>query len=111
MDVSIPGFEDIPYEVFFTNAPIGIFIADEQGRYTFVNDAACAMTGYSRDELIGMSLFHLISQEDQDFAAAHFTKVKNTGSATGEYRYVTKSGEIRYWEVKAVRVSDACFIG
>ncbi len=111
LDVSIPGFQDIPYQLFFTNAPIGIFIADEEGRYIFVNDAACAMTGYSRDELIGENLIHLIYPDDLDVAAGHFAQVKNTGSATGECRYVTKSGEIRYWEVKAVRISDNYFIG
>ena len=30
-DQSIPGFEEIPYEAFFSNAPIGIFVADDQG--------------------------------------------------------------------------------
>jgi len=110
-DQSIPGFEEIPYEAFFSNAPIGIFVADDQGRYLFVNDAACTMTGYTRDELIGKNLIQFVYPDDREFAYRHFAQVKETGSAVGDCRYVTKSKEIRYWEVKAVRISDTCYIG
>ena len=108
---AIPGFGEISYEAFFSNAPIGIFVADEQGRYVFVNDAACTMTGYPRDELIGKNLMQFIYPDDREFAYRHFAQVKETGSAVGDCRYVTKSNEIRYWEVKAVRISDTCYIG
>jgi PAS domain S-box-containing protein len=110
-DHTIPEFEDIPYEAFFTNAPIGIFVADDQGRYVFVNDAACLMTGYSKEELIGKNLIQFVYPDDREFAVRHFTHVQETGSAVGECRYVTKSGDIRYWEVKAVRITDTCSIG
>ena len=110
-DHAIPGFENIPYEAFFSNAPIGIFVADDQGRYVFVNDAACLMTGYTRDELIGKNLIQFVYPEDREFAVRHFMQVQETGSAVGECRYVTKAGEIRYWEVKAVRITDTCYIG
>jgi len=106
-----PGFEDVPYEIFIVNAPIGIFVADENGRYTFINDAACAMTGYEKDELIGKNLSQFIFPEDRERAKEQFQKVRETGAAVGEFRYITKSGEVRYWEVKAVKVSDSCHIG
>jgi PAS domain S-box-containing protein len=42
----------------------GIFIADQNGRYTDVNSAGCRMLGYTRDELIGKLIVDLIPHED-----------------------------------------------
>lgn len=44
-------------------APDGIFVADLQGRYTWVNAAATTLTGYTRDELLGMSIVDLVPSE------------------------------------------------
>jgi PAS domain S-box-containing protein len=41
-------------------APEAVFVADAQGRYTYVNAAACRLLGYPRDELIGKSITDLI---------------------------------------------------
>ena len=40
-------------------APDGIFVVNSEGRYVDVNAAACKMTGYSRDELLAMSISEL----------------------------------------------------
>ncbi|MGB4065245.1 MAG: PAS domain S-box protein [Azonexus sp.] len=37
-------------------APEGIFVANAEGRYLDVNPAACQLVGYSREELLGMSI-------------------------------------------------------
>ncbi len=42
----------------------GIFIADLEGRYTEVNAAACAMLGYTREELLGKTIVDLIPEAD-----------------------------------------------
>lgn len=39
----------------FDNFDGAIFVADERGRYVAVNRRACELTGYSRDELLGMT--------------------------------------------------------
>ncbi len=38
------------------NIPVGVFVHDFEGRYVLVNDVACRITGYSRDELLKMSV-------------------------------------------------------
>jgi PAS domain S-box-containing protein len=53
------------YTSLFEQAPDGIFLADLQGRYTEVNPAACQMLGYSRSELIGMSITDVIFPADR----------------------------------------------
>lgn len=42
----------------------GIFVADSDGRYTFVNQAGCRLLGYSREQIIGKTIFDLIPKED-----------------------------------------------
>ena len=42
----------------------GIFVADADGRYTFVNEAGCRMLGFSRDQILGRTIFDLIADED-----------------------------------------------
>jgi PAS domain S-box-containing protein len=47
-------------------APDAFFQADLDGRFTDVNQAACRLLGYERDELIGKTLFDIIPAEDAD---------------------------------------------
>jgi PAS domain S-box-containing protein len=44
------------YRRYIETAPEGIFIADPAGRYVDVNPAGCALVGYSRDELLRMTI-------------------------------------------------------
>jgi len=45
-------------------APDAFFQADLDGRLTDVNEAACRLLGYERDELMGKTIFDLIPAED-----------------------------------------------
>lgn len=99
------------FRSYIDNAPEGIFLADENGNYTFVNGAACDTTGYSREELLQKNLIELIYPEDIQNAGEHFRKTVETGNASGELRFVTKAGNIRWWTVKAVQLSPVQFLG
>ncbi len=46
------------------SAPDAVFVADLDGRYTYVNAAGCAILGYRRDEIIGRTIFDFIPPED-----------------------------------------------
>ncbi|HZG35513.1 MAG TPA: PAS domain-containing protein [Gaiellaceae bacterium] len=41
------------------NADVAVFVVDDSGRYAAVNDAACRLTGYPREELLRLSLTDL----------------------------------------------------
>jgi PAS domain S-box-containing protein len=45
-------------------APEAFFLSDLHARFTDVNQAACQMLGYDRDELIGKTIFDVIPPED-----------------------------------------------
>ncbi|UCV19459.1 PAS domain S-box protein [Ferribacterium limneticum] len=46
-------------------APEGIFVANAEGHYLDVNPAACQLVGYSRDELLTMSIRDIAPPEEQ----------------------------------------------
>ncbi len=77
-------------------APIGITGTDASGRRVFANDAFCALTGYSRDELLRMEISRLYAPDERD---ALMDGLRNRGwtreRGQREYTLITKSGERR----------------
>jgi PAS domain S-box-containing protein len=70
------------------------FWMGEDARFTYVNDAACRSLGYSRKELLNMSVHDI----DPDFPAEvwpeHWKEVKKRGSFSLESHYRTKKGRV-----------------
>ncbi|WP_435064849.1 PAS domain S-box protein [Halobaculum sp. EA56] len=63
-----PGLDDdrsdrTAYESLVKTIGDGVYLLDTDGRFTFVNDALCEMTGYDREELLGSSV-HLIKDDE-----------------------------------------------
>lgn len=56
------------YEHLVKTVGDGVYIVDDEGRFTFVNDALCKMTGYERDELVGASVHKI--KDDRTVAEA-----------------------------------------
>jgi len=50
------------YEHLVKTVGDAVYIVDDEGHFTFVNDALCEMTGYERDELLGSSV-HIIKDD------------------------------------------------
>ena len=98
-------------EKYISEAPYGVFIADENGVYIEVNEEATVITGYSKKELLGMSLTDLIPDEDKNKAISSFENVREKGRDIVEIKFVNKKGEGRYWRVRAVKLSDKRFLG
>ncbi len=96
---------------YIDNAPDGVFIADETGRYLEVNPAACLITGYKKEELLAMRIPDLLPPESLEASAKHFNEVITSGQGSGELQFRHKDGSLRYWSVDAVRLSPTRFIG
>jgi len=55
------------YRQLFNHAPAGIYEIDFiKGKLVSVNDVICEYTGYTRDELLSMSAFDLLTKESQE---------------------------------------------
>jgi len=99
------------FRSYIEYAPDGVFVSNEKGNYVEVNSAACKITGYSENELLKVSIPDLFLPEDLEIGLQHFRDVKEKGFARGDNRFITKDGEVRFWNVAAVKLSDTRFLG
>ncbi|MFP4459842.1 MAG: PAS domain S-box protein [Candidatus Zixiibacteriota bacterium] len=95
---------------YIENAPEGIFITDETGKYVEVNKAAQDITGYTESELQSMKVGELIPDEGKKVAFEHFKRVKKDGIAIEDIPFITKDGQKRIWSVKAVKIDENRYI-
>jgi PAS domain S-box-containing protein len=81
----------------------GAFITDATATILWANDAACKITGYAREELIGQTPRLLKSERhERDFYADLWRKLLEQGQWTGEVWNRRKQGEI-YPEALSIR--------
>lgn len=76
----------------------GFWLVDSRGYILQVNDTYARLSGYSKEELMGMHISNLEAQERPEETAAHIEKIIRTGSDLFETRHRKKSGEI--WDVE-----------
>ncbi len=79
----------------------GFFALNTQGTIVEVNDAFCRMTGYSRNELVGMAIGKLDAIESFDITAARIERIVTHGSESFETRHRRKDGTIFPIEISA----------
>lgn len=88
------------------DAPDAVFVADVTGRYTSVNEAACRMLGYTRDELIGKTILDLIPGEDTARLSRSRQDLLARGAELSEWRLRRKDGSYVPVEVNAKILRD-----
>lgn len=96
---------------YVDNAPDGVFVADETGRFLEVNKAACRITGYSRNELLKMSILDILSEESHTNDLAHFRRVVKTGTSKADLMFKHKNGTTRWGTIEAVKLTKTRFLG
>lgn len=90
---------------FFENA-LDVFVVLHDGAITSANAAWCAFTGYSREQTIGRSYWSFTHPDERESLLAMVAQVFETGTATGEHRCLTASGEWRWNRSRAKRMDD-----
>ncbi|TCJ14439.1 PAS domain S-box protein [Flaviaesturariibacter flavus] len=102
------------YKRLFNNAPLPQCISSCDGqRIIEVNEAATALYGYSREELLAMSAFDLSLPEDHAALREGIRLVLRTGSLKTLSRHRVKGGALIIVEVNAALVDyegDACLM-
>ena len=99
------------FKNYIENAPDGIFVADENGKFVEVNHAVTVISGYSKEELLTLSMMDLTYQESLDDLGVCFNRLKKVGGSKGEFKTIHKSGEIRWSGVDSVKLSETRFMG
>jgi PAS domain S-box-containing protein len=62
------------------NGPLAVFVADEHGRYVAVSSFACELLGYTRSELLELTV-HEVAPDDP--VAASFEELALEGALSG----------------------------
>lgn len=78
-----------------------VFWVDQSARFLYVNDAACARLGYSREELLRMSVNDIDTEYQIERWPDHWTELSRAGRLRFESRHRTKSGETYPVEIVA----------
>ena len=68
------------------HGPAAVFVADETGRYVAVNQAACTLSGYTREELLSMHVFDLSPSNSK------WEQMQRTGPVAGTATIRRKDG-------------------
>lgn len=79
----------------------GFWIVDLAGRFLDVNEAYCRMSGYRRDELMGMGIGDVEAAESAAETAAHISRVVETRADRFLTEHRRKDGSVYDLEVSA----------
>ncbi len=99
------------YNSYIQNAPDGIFVVNSKGNFLEVNNAACNLTGYTSDELLGMNIMDLIPREDFKKALRHFAKARRNSRTSRELLCKRKDSSLCYLVMEGVKVGTDRYIG
>jgi two-component system, cell cycle sensor histidine kinase and response regulator CckA len=100
------------FRELFARAPDGIFIAGLEGLFIDANIAACEMVGYSRREIIGMSVVDFVAAEDVPHLAEAREKMQTEGCVDlHDSNMRRKDGTFVRVEVSAKVLADGRWLG
>ena len=78
----------------FDRAADAIFWADPDKRFIYVNDAACDQLGYTREELLHMSVLNISTEHDSELLDKRLETLKRTHHLQYESLHRHKSGDL-----------------
>ncbi len=92
----------------YENAGVAISEVDAHGRLLRVNETTCAITGYSREELLKLTIFDVTHPEDRDSDVESFDRqtVEPQRRYAVEKRLIRKDGRIIWVSVTSSVVRD-----
>lgn len=90
------------YRTLVENIADLVYVIDPDGRFVFVNDVACEVTGYSKDDLLGRYVSDLVVPEDQEILGKKLDqRLKGIHVTPFEIEIIAKGGGIIPVEVHA----------
>lgn len=82
------------HEAILRTAMDGFGVIDLEGRILEVNDAYCRLSGYTREELLGMTVLDLDANVSLARVASAITALRESGSGRFERLHRTKGGQV-----------------
>ncbi len=97
---------DVEYRILMEQAADAITLSDETGRVLAVNSKTCELGGYTRGELLGMSVQDLVDPDELRDDPMQFTALRAGKSIIKERRLRRKDGTYVQVEIHAKALSD-----
>lgn len=82
------------YKAMLSTPLFGFWLADKKGKILDVNDAYCKLSGYTREELLNLSISDLEIIEKPEDTAMHIRKIIKTGMDRFESKHKAKDGRV-----------------
>jgi len=101
---------ELQHKTILSTTLDGFVLVDEKGHFQDVNEAFCRLTGYSRAELLKLSLLDLEETESAAEIEAHLERLKGSGEDRFETRYRRKDGSTVELDISVTHFKDKhCF--
>nr|WP_245168197.1 PAS domain S-box protein [Desulfobaculum xiamenense] len=96
------------YRAAFEQVAVGMVHSAPDGRFLKVNDRYCAITGYTRAELLGMKVFDVLHPDERASGAAAYAQLVEGTSPLYDFerRYLRRDGRHVWVRVTASAVRD-----
>lgn len=97
------------YRILFEQASEAIFIVNANGQYTDANPAACILLGYTKEELLELSITEIIPNEDLAVHLLQLEELRFKGRLTCTCSLLRKDGAMLVVETNALVRPDHSF--
>ncbi len=94
------------FRALVEQASDGIFIADAEGRYLDVNSAGAEMLGYTREEILQLSIRDLVVAEEIPRQAREVARMAEGATVLSEWKFRRKDGSFFPGEVSGKQLAD-----
>lgn len=91
------------YRTLFELAPSGILLEDAEGRIVDVNSTVCRNLGYTRDELVRMTIYDLAHPEGRGAVKRHMARIFAGEILHHAVKNVRKDGAMSFMELHETR--------
>lgn len=104
--------QEAMYRAIVETSADGFLMVNQKGRVRMVNNAYARRSGYSREELLSMSIADLEARESLRDMQTHIDKIFQTGNDLFETQHRTKYGDTWPAEINAsqVAVGESLFV-
>ena len=94
------------FRILVEQASDGIFISDAQGKYLDVNSAGAAMLGYTREEILQLSISDVVVPDETARVAPEMSRFDGGDVIRSEWRFRRKDGSFFPGEVSGKKLPD-----
>ena len=90
------------FQAVFENSLDGILLMDDAGHFVDANPSMCQLLGYSREELLKLSVWDITTAPDRERIPDLMASFLSAGTQSGEYTLLCKDGTTRVADYRAV---------